>query len=42
MLEKGIPITNDTLVEHLAGMFEDTDKSCVPELAMYLFGVSKH
>lgn len=42
MLEEGIPITNDSLVEYLVGMFEDADRSCVAELAMYLFGVSKH
>ncbi|MFJ5159431.1 hypothetical protein ACIP6T_09660 [Pantoea sp. NPDC088449] len=42
MLEEGLPITNDSLVEYLAAMYEDIDRSCVAELAMYLFGVSKH
>lgn len=42
MLDEGIPITNDSLVGYMAAMFEDEARSCVAELAMYLFGVSKH
>jgi len=42
MLDEGIPITNDSLVGYMAAMFEDEARSCVAELAMYFFGVSKH
>lgn len=42
MLDEGITITNDSLVGYMAAMFEDETRSCVAELAMYLFGVSKH
>ncbi|WP_343552099.1 hypothetical protein [Pantoea sp.] len=40
LLEDGIPITNESMIEQLASM-HDHDQ-CITELAMHLFGVTMH
>ncbi len=42
LLEADRPVTNEAMVDELSRMFEDSDYSRVAELAMFMFGVSKH